>query len=326
MPAANKILPNRSFGRAGGTRPRNRVPLAGRFEKGIGTMSDEPASDNLYFTLDERESDNSYFTLAAILDKSWSMARDTRKRPDWRTALLIPEAQQVGPLMIEWETCEISAREKSPTLAIPIPFDAYDSGLREASAMKDRLIGIVMGDLARFPRRRLVGRLIARLNELGIAYGAQPTAQTADPLAELESTRHENAGPSLQHIQPARSEPEVAPRNPAAGENPLPATDSTRHSLDSRSVLDWTAYIPAKRCRNTRIETHKQLIALLAKVPNNQDGIRRAYQGQHLYVHAGDWDRWNAEQDRQQADALDRSIPDVEKVKAEIKTRNIRKK
>jgi hypothetical protein len=80
---------------------------------------------------------------------------------------------------------------------------------------------------------------------------------------------------------------------------------------------DASAYIPANRCRNNRIITHKQLKALLDKLSDDARGIRRKHNGQHLFIHAGDWHRWNAEQDRQDAEALDRSAPEVEKAIAE---------
>jgi len=60
---------------------------------------------------------------------------------------------------------------------------------------------------------------------------------------------------------------------------------------------DPSAFIPAKDCRNNRIRTHKQLIALLDKSHNNNQGMRREHRGQHLWIHGGDWHRWNAEQD-----------------------------
>jgi hypothetical protein len=84
---------------------------------------------------------------------------------------------------------------------------------------------------------------------------------------------------------------------------------------------DWDNYLPAKGCRNNRITSAKQLRTLLDKLPNDAHGIRWRHRGQHLYVHAGDWCRWNAEQDRLEAEALDRSIPDVERVTAEIKAK-----
>ena len=78
---------------------------------------------------------------------------------------------------------------------------------------------------------------------------------------------------------------------------------------------DESAYIPAKECRNRRIKTHKQLKALLAQEPS----IQRRYRGQHLYIHAGDWHRWNAEKDKQAWEALDETNADMEHTKAEIR-------
>jgi hypothetical protein len=63
-------------------------------------------------------------------------------------------------------------------------------------------------------------------------------------------------------------------------------------------IMDESAFTAAKNCRNERITTHKQLVALLKKLTNDTKGIRRVHHGQHLYVHAGDWHRWHEEQDR----------------------------
>jgi hypothetical protein len=78
---------------------------------------------------------------------------------------------------------------------------------------------------------------------------------------------------------------------------------------------DLAAYMPAKDCRSARIKTHKQLKALLAQEP----AIRRKYHGQHLYIHAGDWHRWNAEKDKQTWEAMDGTKADMERTKAEIR-------
>jgi hypothetical protein len=73
-----------------------------------------------------------------------------------------------------------------------------------------------------------------------------------------------------------------------------------------------SAFVPAKICRGSRVTSHKQLMALLGTVPNDEHGIRRHHRGQHLFVHAGDWHRWLAEQKRQEFEVLDRAIPEVE--------------
>jgi hypothetical protein len=70
---------------------------------------------------------------------------------------------------------------------------------------------------------------------------------------------------------------------------------------------DPSAFIPAKRCRDGSlgITTHKRLMALLDKLPDDVHGIRREHRGQHLYVHAGDWHRWVAERQKEAAESLD---------------------
>jgi hypothetical protein len=85
---------------------------------------------------------------------------------------------------------------------------------------------------------------------------------------------------------------------------------------------DLSAFIPAKLCRNGHIQTPKQLTALLGKAPE----IRREHRGQRLYVHAGDWSRWNAEQERQEAEALDRSIPEVQRAMTKERAKKTRRK
>lgn len=76
---------------------------------------------------------------------------------------------------------------------------------------------------------------------------------------------------------------DMSPKGPAS----LPAERSPQ-----TPALDETAFVPAKDCRNDRITTHKQLKALLDKVPNSEQGVRRRHKGQKLYVHAGDWNRY----------------------------------
>ncbi len=74
---------------------------------------------------------------------------------------------------------------------------------------------------------------------------------------------------------------------------------------------DKDNYIQAKLCRNDRIKSHKQLKALLEK-----ENIRSELRGQHLWVHAADWQRWNAEQDRLAFNALDWQATEIEKAMA----------
>jgi hypothetical protein len=63
---------------------------------------------------------------------------------------------------------------------------------------------------------------------------------------------------------------------------------------------DPKGFIPAKRCRNDRIKTHRQLTALLRKVPDSDQGIRRKPKGNHLLVYSPDWEQWNEMQDGQE--------------------------
>src|SRR5262249_28911035 len=84
---------------------------------------------------------------------------------------------------------------------------------------------------------------------------------------------------------------------------------------------DPTAYIPAKDCRSDHIPPPRQQKDLRAKEPDTSEGIRRYHRGQRLYVHAGDWHRWNAEQKRLRERAMDeasqrRAEQEVEKMKA----------
>jgi hypothetical protein len=97
--------------------------------------------------------------------------------------------------------------------------------------------------------------------------------------------------------------------------------------------VDDSSFIPAMNCRNGHIRTHKQLRALLKKLPDSKDGIRRTHRGQHLYIHAADWERYWAKQDELKTRALDpkeaQSVgvvaAHVEAMKAEIKKENQRK-
>jgi hypothetical protein len=74
-----------------------------------------------------------------------------------------------------------------------------------------------------------------------------------------------------------------------------------------KAGYDPTAFVAAKHCRSDRILTHRQLKALLDTLPNDDHGIRRELRGRHLYIHAADWLRWNAEQERQETEATDPS-------------------
>ena len=71
--------------------------------------------------------------------------------------------------------------------------------------------------------------------------------------------------------------------------------------IETMDLSMFEDYMPAKDCRNDRIVTHKQLKSLLEK----EKGIRHVSQGQHLFVHAGDWYKWNAEQERRRSERLD---------------------
>jgi hypothetical protein len=88
---------------------------------------------------------------------------------------------------------------------------------------------------------------------------------------------------------------------------------------------DPSAYIPAIGCRNERIQTAKQLNSLLKKMPKDPCGIRREHRGQHLFVHAGDWHRWNAKQEqlteavRTEAEETDKYAEEIERRKAQIR-------
>jgi hypothetical protein len=103
----------------------------------------------------------------------------------------------------------------------------------------------------------------------------------------------------------------------AAGEAPA--------SASAPAPVDLSAYMPAKNCRHGRVTTHKQLKALLEQVPDSERGIRRLHRGQHLFVHAGDWSRWVADQERQEGDALDRAVPKVEEAIARIRAEKVAK-
>jgi hypothetical protein len=82
-----------------------------------------------------------------------------------------------------------------------------------------------------------------------------------------------------------------------------------------------SAFMRARDCRDTSINTHKQLKAMLDREP----GIRREHRGQHLYVHAGDWHRWTAEQDRRETEALNTAPEAVERTLQEIRAKKIKK-
>lgn len=77
---------------------------------------------------------------------------------------------------------------------------------------------------------------------------------------------------------------------------------------------DKSAYIPAHRCRDddAGIKSHKRLKVLLAN-----GGIRHEWRGKHLYVHAGDWERWKMEQEkageRESQRAEDRTIAELQR-------------
>jgi hypothetical protein len=106
----------------------------------------------------------------------------------------------------------------------------------------------------------------------------------------------------------------------AAMERFSKARDDVRDMLELTSAaavpsnsIDHTAFVPAKSCRNDRIITHKQLISLLAKVPDTEQGIRRRRSGQRLYIHAGDWHRYNEKLDREGEVADDRAAKAIER-------------
>jgi len=96
--------------------------------------------------------------------------------------------------------------------------------------------------------------------------------------------------------------------------------------IDKDTHTDDTAYIPVKNCRSDRITTPKQLAALLKKVPNDPSGIRRKYHGQHLHVHAGDWHRWNEEQERELEKELSRREERVTSAMPKIRAEKTPKK
>jgi hypothetical protein len=84
---------------------------------------------------------------------------------------------------------------------------------------------------------------------------------------------------------------------------------------------DLQDYIAAKDCRSNHITTHKQLKALLAK-----GGIRHKHRGKHLYVHAAEWHRWNADQDTIGSNAMDAMQPHVAAETARFRTQKSQKK
>jgi hypothetical protein len=67
-----------------------------------------------------------------------------------------------------------------------------------------------------------------------------------------------------------------------------------RLPADHAGEDDRSAYIRGKMCRNDEIRTPRQLKTLLSRVPNNASGIRRYHKGVHLWVHSGDWHRWES--------------------------------
>jgi hypothetical protein len=89
---------------------------------------------------------------------------------------------------------------------------------------------------------------------------------------------------------------------------------------------DWSAFRPAIECRNNRVQTHKQLKKLLESLPDTEQVIHRRPRGQHLYVHAGDWLRWNAEQETVEAKSLDRAAADVEQAMKDAHEKKILRK
>ncbi len=82
---------------------------------------------------------------------------------------------------------------------------------------------------------------------------------------------------------------------------------------------DDSDFMPAYTCRNNRIESNRQLQRLLKSVSDDEKGIRRKYRGQHLFVHAGDWSRWNAEKGKQDSEAVDRMESAANAITAEIR-------
>jgi hypothetical protein len=89
-----------------------------------------------------------------------------------------------------------------------------------------------------------------------------------------------------------------------------------------RGEGDDSDYMPANKCRNGRIQTHKQLKTLL----DEESTIRRYHKGQHLRIHAGDWERWKARQEEQEWEALDRARPEADRAMAEMRSQKARKK
>jgi hypothetical protein len=92
-------------------------------------------------------------------------------------------------------------------------------------------------------------------------------------------------------------------------------------SVEAADAEGLDAFIPAKDCRGVGITTHRQLIALLREVPDDAQGIRRRYRGQHLFIHGGGWHRWRAAEERREFDATDRAVPTVEEAIARAKAK-----
>jgi len=103
-----------------------------------------------------------------------------------------------------------------------------------------------------------------------------------------------------------------------AGPQPPASTATIDASLPPD---DDENYIPAKRCRWCDISTNKKLRTVIKR-----ENIRIRHHGQHLLVHAADWERYVAKREQAAQDAMDdpavsEALEEVADRKAEISAR-----
>jgi len=244
-------------------------------------------------------------------------------------SMLIPSSLIFGPLFdlltlkLEWE-----AEELEETLVLSAPTrGVFNDAIREVRAfaetpwrhgvfaLKDRernpnekaqqqrfvlldmLDHLEFFDDEREDRAFVVSKLLestaricaavrAEANSTPPKHSPAENAPVAPPQPVADVSAHEPAPPAMAESEPpalpdADAPPDVRSFDPATPPAPLP-----------------TDYMPGKDCRTASVRSPKRLLSTLKK---NAD-IRRKYHGKHLFVHAGDWERFKREEESKLAD------------------------
>jgi hypothetical protein len=137
-------------------------------------------------------------------------------------------------------------------------------------------------------------------------YPATPTREAVEKWQELiRAVRLQHAGPL--------GAPHRAAELDANRDNDLALIRQCRPDLLEPGPRQARPddFIRAKCCRDEQITTHRRLVKLLGRVPNDEGGIRWEHRGNHLFIHSGDWMRWRANRDDRDREAVARAADAV---------------